>query len=105
MNYVPSYKDLEKFIYNWNIQSPLDRYYRQKYNLRYNSLEHRASCLIDMALEYVEDMLFKYEEQDYKPGTGNFLKEQKVELPSDDQMVEMFEKQDLSYLDDKNNVG
>ena len=102
---VPTYKDLEEFIYNWNIQNPIDRYYRQKYNLRYNSLEHRASCLIDMALEYVEDQLFKYQESDYVPGKGEFLKEQKIELPSDDQMMEIFEKQDLSYLDDEKISG
>lgn len=97
----PTIVDLEKFIYYWNTQSPIDRYYRQKYNLRFNSPEHRALCLIDMAIEYYEDKLFEYKENDYKPGKGEFLKERKQELPTDDQLIEMFSNQDLSFLDDK----
>jgi hypothetical protein len=100
--YTPTYKDLEKFIYNWNIQNPIDRYYRNKYNLRFNSPEHRALCLIDMALEYCEDKLFDYrEEEKYEKGKGEFLKERKEELPSDEAMMEAFKNQDLSFLDDK----
>jgi len=99
--YKPTYSDLENFIYRWNIENPLDRYFRNKYGLRFNSPEHRDSCLIDIAFEYLEDRIFEYKENNYKPGEGDFLKEQKQELPTDDQMMEMFEKQDLSYLDDK----
>lgn len=102
VKYTPTFQDLEKFIYNWNIQNPIDRYYRNKYNLRFNSPEHRASCLIDMALEYCEDKLFEYREAEkYEPGKGDFLKERKQELPSDEEMMRVFMQQDLSKFDDK----
>lgn len=99
--YTPNALDIENFIKRWNIENPVDRYYRIKHNIRFNSPEHRALSLIDITVELYEDSLFQIKEREaYEPGKGEFLKVQKVELPTDEELMKTFIQQDLSQFDD-----
>ena len=98
-----SIEDFEQFVYEWNIENPIDRYYRKKYNIKFNSPEHRVCSFIDMAFEFYEDYIHDIEQNDneYKPGTGNWLKERNIEDDiNDDQLADYFGSGDLSVLDD-----
>jgi hypothetical protein len=50
---------LKSFVERWNIDYSLDRWWRKKYRMPFNSEKHRASCFIDMQFEFEEDKLFK----------------------------------------------
>ncbi len=56
---------LRDFIVTWNNNFPLDRVYRRKYNIPFNSQQHKNLCQIDVLLDLLEDDLFKdyYQEQ------------------------------------------
>lgn len=81
VNYNVNIKDYNNFIYEWNIKNPIDRWWREKHNIAFNSPEHRVSSFIDMYFEYKEDriyndLLIKDKSEKYNPEKGNFLKEQ-----------------------------
>lgn len=46
------------FVTTWNNKFPLDRWLRKKYNIRFNSPEHRDTNLIDALFEYKEEKLY-----------------------------------------------
>src|SRR6056297_1831057 len=100
---VFSTEELEKVIYEWNINNPIDRWWRTKHNIRFNSPEHRVASFIDMLLEFKEDMIYgkmfedikeEDEEDIYDPEKGNFIKEQGIidDDVSNDDLIKMFEK-------------
>lgn len=68
--------DVRDYIINWNIRFPVDRWWRKKYNKSFSSSDHRESSFLDQLIEYEEDKLFnEFENQEeYKPGTGDWLK-------------------------------
>jgi hypothetical protein len=43
----------------WNNSYPYDRLYREKYNIAFNSPQHRALRQIDVRLSFFEDDVFK----------------------------------------------
>ncbi len=91
-------EDLSNFILKWNIDFPIDRWWRKTHSVSFNSQHHREITFIDMFCEWKEDSLYKEigeEDQKYIPGKGNFLKLQKREesLPED-----FFEKIDFDKI-------
>lgn len=96
-----SIEDINEFIYKWNIYNPVDRWYRKKYNLSFNSPEHRVVSFIDMMIEYKEDKVFEElvnqnTEEKYNPSNGNWLKDRIHEEGEDEsgltneEMIEQF---------------
>lgn len=86
------------FLIDWNSEFPLDKWWRQKYKIPFNSENHRSISPQDMLLDFLEDALYKKvvsefekKKEKYEPGGRNFLKEQAV----DD---EDFENLDLSEI-------
>lgn len=74
--------NLQEFVENWNKAIPIDKWYRKKYNIAFNSPSHRSICLIDMFFEFWEFVISikknNQEEKQQKPyikGEGNFMKE------------------------------
>jgi hypothetical protein len=70
------------FIYKWNVDNPIDRWWREKHGIAFNSPEHRISCFIDQFMEYQEDKIYdqifdKIKDGRYDPKKSNYLKEQK----------------------------
>lgn len=63
--------NLDKDIISWNNAWPLDRWYRQKYNISFNSPQHQEINQIDIFFEWREEMLFKKHENDLKKRSEN----------------------------------
>ena len=82
-------KNFESFILQWNIENPVDRWWRSKHGIAFNSSPHREVSFIDMYMEFYEEVLYekvarqskKKEEDPYIPGHHDFLypSEQKAE--------------------------
>lgn len=77
---------LESFILNWNIDFPVDRWWRQKHSIAFNSAAHREVSFLDMYMEFYEDSLYqrmtaqskRESENPYIPGMHDFLLEPKA---------------------------
>ncbi len=55
-----------EFIISWNNRYIYDRIYRKKYNIKFNSKEHREISQIDIYLDLLEDYLFRKWGEDYQ---------------------------------------
>lgn len=86
--------DLKNYIISWNVRFPVDRWWRKKYNIALNSSVHRESSFLDQLLEYEEDKFFEeiIHQEEYKPGTGDWLKlhESKTQEQTIEQMRDEF---------------
>jgi hypothetical protein len=93
-----------QFIIDWNNRYPLDRWYRNKHNLRFGCEEHLEMNFLDMYFEWLEDKLYAEAEDklttsrkknlQYKK--NGFLEERILEVPED-----LFENIDYSLFDEK----
>lgn len=76
-------KEFHDFVFQWNIDNPIDRWYREKYGIKFNSPDHRVINLIDVAFEFKEDTFYNEvlnnEKEEYDPSKGNWLKSEPVE--------------------------
>lgn len=76
--------DIKHFVSNWNQMCPIDRWWREKHNISFNSPIHRATSFIDMYIEFWEQKLYnkkaekKVKEEPYIRGEGNFLKRREL---------------------------
>ena len=103
-NKQPLKNDIEFFIYKWNATYPIDRWWREKHKVAFNSPEHRVVSFLDIYIEWKEDKLVKEAQEisiknsEYK--SGDWLVEHKEELNIEDE-IKAFENMDLSRFDDK----
>ena len=69
-------KDISEFVIRWNNRFPVDHWWRKKFNIAFNSRDHRKSSFLDQLIEYEEDKLFNsfLEKNEYIPGSGDWLK-------------------------------
>lgn len=101
----------DRYIHLWNIQYPYDRVWRVKYQVPLFSDKHRDMTLLDILMDYEEDILYKeaIEEQEkaqklkeegsifdsrdkpYIQGQGNWLKASEDSL-SDEEQDDLFDK-------------
>ena len=94
-------KNFDSVIIRWNNLFPLDKWYREKYKIAFNSKEHREISQIDIYFEWREDALFKkyIEEQNLKQkkkidyANGNLVQERIYEDLEDE-----FDNIDISKL-------
>jgi hypothetical protein len=65
-----------EFCLQWNLHFPVDRWYRHKHKIAFNSPAHRSVSLWDMRFEFEEEQLFykKDQIQDYAPNKGDWVK-------------------------------
>lgn len=74
-------KEIESFILEWNIDFPVDRWWRTKHGISFNSSLHREISFIDMYIEFYEDSLYnksieqsqKRKKDPYIPNSNDFL--------------------------------
>ena len=107
-NNLPNYESVVAYITDWNVEYPVDRYWREKYKIPFNSPQHRSISFIDELIDYEEDLLFErlYEsskkdkeiEELYERGKGNWLKKQ---VMSNKEVDYAFENLDLDSFNDK----
>lgn len=96
-------KDIRAFISNWNLMCPVDRWWREKHNISFNSPTHRATSFIDMYAEFWEWRLFhqktdkkKTQETPYIKGTGNFLKHREL---TEKEIDEIYDSIDIDAIE------
>lgn len=53
-----------EFVKWWNLNFPLDKWYRGKFNIRWGSEEHRNTTLLSIHFEYEEERVFNYLRQE-----------------------------------------
>ena len=97
-------EEFRSFVYKWNTLLPIDKWYRSKYKLKFNSKEHREISFLSMLFEFEEEKAYREigNVSKYIPNEGNFLKKRKAEekkLTMEDVKKE-FEQLDLSQFDD-----
>lgn len=56
--------DVKEFMLKWNMQYPLDRWWREKHDVAFGSLQHKEASLVNMAFEFEEDKYFKKLQED-----------------------------------------
>jgi ribulose bisphosphate carboxylase small subunit len=105
---LPKHDDVITYITDWNIDYPIDRWWREKYHIAFNSQQHRSVSFIDQLLDYEEDKLFERllkqhkegeeTEEQYKRGKGNWLNRSTMSVKEVD---EAFDNLDLSKFNDK----
>ena len=95
--------DIRKFIEKWNVDFPIDRWWRKKHNIPFNSEEHRGHSLLDMRIEYEEDVMYNEIHsvslnKTYDPGRGEWLAKRKPKEDSKAVIDHAFENIDLSNI-------
>jgi hypothetical protein len=102
-NKLPLKDDIDSFIYKWNATYPIDRWWRERHKIAFNSPEHRVVSFLDIYIEWREEQLYikareaNYKKENYVP--GDWLEVGEVKDIQDE--IAEFENMDLSQLDDK----
>lgn len=90
-------ENVREKIINWNVNFPIDRWWRKKHNIAFNSSAHREISFLDQLFEFEEDLLFNtIEHDDYIPNTGNWLKNDDI---TDEQFIEEARKEMENFPD------
>lgn len=68
------------FCIEWNLKFPIDRWFRERHKIPFNSPVHRSLSFWDMRIEFEEHLMFYRNEHSakYIPDTGLWLKEDEV---------------------------
>lgn len=94
---------MKTFIVRWNNKWLWDYAYRKKYNIAFNSPQHRELNQIDMRIDFLEEEMIsdhiksrkeKDEKMDHYEKTGEWLRYNENEEVNE----ELFENIDLSKL-------
>lgn len=92
--------NLKTFVINWNNSFPLDRWFREKYNIPFNSKKHQKASQADILIEYIEELMHDEYDDKYKQKIendkllekGEWIKEARV---SEEDLDEAFDKIDI----------
>ena len=101
-NKQPLKDDITAFIYKWNATYPIDRWWRERHKVAFNSPEHRVVSFLDIYVEWQEEQLYikaretAQRQEDYR--AGDWLRERAVDVQRE---IDDFENIDLSRFDDK----
>jgi hypothetical protein len=100
------------FLLNWNQKFPLDRWYRKKYNISFNSIQHRSVSYIDIFYEWLEDELVQHytnkaEKENEKISqykkTGRWLRTAEENI-NQEEFVKKFDDLDISAFNEPNDT-
>lgn len=99
--------NLRDLIIRWNNDNPLDKKFREKYNIPFNSPQHRQTNQLDILMEYVEEEVFKEfrktietsieKEKQYQ--AGQWLQERQL---SSEESQDLFDKIDIMKINTEN---
>lgn len=98
-----SIKNLRGFLISWNNTFVLDKSFRVENKIAFNSPEHRATCQIDIYLQYLEDKLFEEHtktniedaEKLNKYHKGEWISPRKM---NDEELTDAYDKIDINFL-------
>jgi hypothetical protein len=94
---------MEDFVLRWNVTYPLDRWLRKKYNIRFNSKEHRETNLVDAYFEYIEEKTYNQLEKEIslkKEKSNKYKKEGWITEPVININDDTFDNIDYTLFDD-----
>lgn len=77
-----SFNELQNLVLKWNIDFPIDRWWRKTHSIPFNSKSHREVTFIDMFIEWQEEHLFEEVSKEvpkYNPNTGDYLIKRSVD--------------------------
>ncbi|NCB03803.1 MAG: hypothetical protein EOM67_16850, partial [Spirochaetia bacterium] len=52
-------ESLQDLVLRWNIDFPIDRWWRKLHDVSFNSERHREISFIDMFIEWQEEVMFE----------------------------------------------
>lgn len=91
---------IEEKVLEWNQKFPIDRWWREKHNIPYNSTAHREVSFLDQLFEYYEDSLYNEyknsKEEEYEPNKGDFINIGKLDEKS---QIELANEEFQRFLD------
>lgn len=100
--------DIKSFMINWNNKYPIDRWWREKYNVPFNSDQHRQMDMYDMRFQFEEDMAYRdiaNKKDAYVPGTGNWLKKREIDTNlSQVEIDELFDQIDIDNIKEDGHI-
>lgn len=66
---------IDNFVIEWSLKYPVDRWWRRKHKVAFNSPVHRDTSFFDMRFEFEEEMMLRKtrREHSYIPNTGNWI--------------------------------
>jgi len=69
-------KNIRDYVIEWNSRFPYDRWWRKKYNIPFNSKDHKESSFLDQLFDYEEDIVFSElaSKEEYVPNIGDWLR-------------------------------
>lgn len=92
---------LREEILKWNNQFPIDKWWRDKYNIPYGSKDHLEADLIDQLFEYYEEAEYKESvSKDMMYRQGIWLKKQEKSKEQRMKSLEQEAREALSSLPD-----
>lgn len=96
-------ESIKKEIIEWNNRFPIDKWWRDKHNIAFNTPKHREISFLDQLFEYYEDQVFEehYNSKDYQPNNGDWLKKQERTEPERLISLEEEARKELSNLPEK----
>ena len=96
-----------EFVKKWNIDFPLDRWYRKKFNIKWGSDEHRETTLFSIHFEYQEETIFnrvreeiEKEEKKEKYTPGDWFNTEGEDIEGDS----AFDQLDISKIGDDGEI-
>lgn len=99
-DYTPEIGDVRKYCEDWNINFPLDRWWRLKHKIPFGSKAHMEANFIDMLVEFEEDKLFVELESLSNKRLSSNDDELKTEEEQFEDFLEESKSLDLSQFDD-----
>jgi len=92
--------ELKRKIIDFNNRFPVDRWWRKKYNIPYNSAAHRETLFIDQLWDFLEDQIFEeaLRCEKYVPNIGEFMRRKEYE--SEEEKINDFAKEAMAELEE-----
>ena len=102
-----SFKNKE-FLIEWNSLFPLDRWWRKKNNVTFNSKQHRETSYIDIFYEWLEDSVFddhfenlgkEEKRKEHYRKTGEWIIEE-FSKEKEKELIDLFDNMDISQFNE-----
>lgn len=100
--------NLKSFVQKWNLEFPLDLWYRRKYKIPFNSSKHRELSPIDIRFEYEEEKfidniikernVLDKKQKEYKENRKWIDPLIELEEFSEEEIIEYFDSIDLNEI-------
>lgn len=96
---------MNDLVLSWNSMWRYDFWYRQRYNIAFNSEAHRALSQIDIKFDYLEKKLAEQQREKYEQQqkeleqynkTGQWLKDSKIDKKQEDELFKHITIKNLS---------